>query len=120
MNVLVTGGLGFIGSNFILEFVKRFPSYKIKNIDAKLLGSHPKNLENIRNYKKYQFIQGNITNKKLIEKEVSKLMGFKFSFGDLSESDFKNIILGYKIGQYSANQAAQLAINKMNDSTRGL
>jgi len=72
MNVLVTGGLGFIGSNFILEFVKRFPSYKIKNIDAKLLGSHPKNLENIRNYKKYQFIQGNITNKKLIEKEVSK------------------------------------------------
>jgi len=72
MQLLVTGGLGFIGSNFILEVIRRFPSYNIRNVDANLPESNKKNLQDIRNNKKYQFIQGNITNQKLIEKEVSK------------------------------------------------
>jgi dTDP-glucose 4,6-dehydratase len=72
MKILVTGGLGFIGSNFILEILKKYPSYKITNVDAKLPGSNVDNLKDIKKNKKYQFIQGNITNKKLVEKEISK------------------------------------------------
>lgn len=72
MKLLVTGGLGFIGSNFILHTLKNYPNFKITNIDAGLLGSNKANLIEIKNNKNYKYIRGNITNKKLIEKLVSK------------------------------------------------
>ena len=72
MKIIVTGGLGFIGSNFILNILKKYPSYKITNIDAKLPGSNLGNLRSIKKNKQYQYIHGNITNKKLIEKEISR------------------------------------------------
>lgn len=70
MKVLVTGGLGFIGSNFILEALKKYPNWKIVNADAKLLGSNPHNLDSINN-KNYKFVCGNITNQKLMDKLIS-------------------------------------------------
>ena len=70
MKLLVTGGLGFIGSNFILHILKKYPNYKITNIDAELTGSNKKNLENIKKYKNYQFVKGNINNSQLMDKLV--------------------------------------------------
>lgn len=72
MKLLVTGGLGFIGSNFILYVLKNYPEFKITNIDAEFLGSNRKNLKELKNNKNYHCIKGNINNKKLIEKLVSK------------------------------------------------
>lgn len=72
MKILVTGGLGFIGSNFILNTLKKYPDFKITNIDAELSGSNKKNLDVLRNDIRYQYVKGNITNKKLVEKLVSK------------------------------------------------
>jgi len=68
MKLLVTGGLGFIGSNFILKFLQEHSNTKIINVDAELLGSNQKNLESIKRNTNYKFIKGNITNKKLMTK----------------------------------------------------
>ena len=71
MNILVTGGLGFIGSNFILYLSKMYPDFKITNLDACLLGSNVQNLAILEN-KKYRFVKGNITDSYLTQKLVSK------------------------------------------------
>src|SRR3989338_8114010 len=70
MNILVTGGLGFIGSNFILGVQKNHPDIKITNIDAKLEGSNEANLRQIKK-KTYRFVYGNITNQRLMDKLVA-------------------------------------------------
>jgi len=72
MKVLVTGGLGFIGSNFILYSIQKHPKIKIINIDAQLAGSNIKNLQSLKNKSNYIYVKGNITNQKLIEKLVSQ------------------------------------------------
>tara|TARA_A100001037_G_C15106979_1_gene616940 strand:+ start:751 stop:1743 length:993 start_codon:yes stop_codon:yes gene_type:complete len=72
MKLLVTGGLGFIGSNFILKFLKENPDIKILNIDAQLDGSNIKNLKSLENSKNYEFVKGNISNKKFMEEHISK------------------------------------------------
>jgi len=72
MKILVTGGLGFIGSNFILYTLEKFSKHKITNIDARLIGSNIQNLKSLKNNQNYQYIQGNITSRQLIEKLVSQ------------------------------------------------
>lgn len=72
MKILVTGGLGFIGSNFILYLAKKHPEFKITNIDAEFVGSSKANLAPLKNMKNYQYVKGNINNQKLIDKLVSK------------------------------------------------
>ena len=71
MRLLVTGGYGFIGSNFILKLLKEYNNFQIINIDAELIGSNPKNLVEIQNNKNYEFVKGNITNKKFMEEQIA-------------------------------------------------
>ena len=71
LKILVTGGLGFIGSNFILRILEKHPDFKIINIDACLSGSNPRNLTRLKS-KKYSFVKGNIIDKKLVDKLISK------------------------------------------------
>ena len=70
MKLLITGGLGFIGSNFILEVLKNNPNYEITNVDASLYGSNKMNLSEIENNKNYKFVSGNIADKILMEKLI--------------------------------------------------
>jgi len=69
MKFLVTGGLGFIGSNFIDKLAKLYPDSYIQNVDAKFYGSNEKNLDKLKNYK---FIKGNITDFHLMQKLISE------------------------------------------------
>lgn len=69
-NLLITGGAGFIGANFIIYFLKKYPKYNIINLDNL---TYAANIENLREVttnaalnKRYCFIQGNITNKDLV------------------------------------------------------
>jgi len=71
MKILVTGGLGFIGSNFILKLLKEHNNFQVINIDAELTGSNPKNLIEAQNHKNYEFVKGNITNKKFMEEQIA-------------------------------------------------
>ena len=57
MKLLVTGGLGFIGSNFIINTLSKYPEYEITNIDAELPGSNHKNLESIKKNSSYNFVK---------------------------------------------------------------
>ena len=93
MKLLVTGGLGFIGSNFITEILKNNSDLEITNIDAELHGSNKMNLSNLENNQKYKFVKGNITDKKIMEKLISQneiIINFAAeSFVDRSISDAK-------------------------------
>ena len=70
MKILVTGGLGFIGSNFILSTLKKFPNFNIVNLDDELEVSNRLSLKEIENSKNYRFVKGNITDKTLMEKLI--------------------------------------------------
>jgi|TARA_B100001167_G_C16774479_1_gene310199 dTDP-glucose 4,6-dehydratase len=71
LKLLVTGGLGFIGSNFIKHIVEN-KEIEIINVDAEFFGSSRSNLSEIKNLDNYEFVKGNITNRKLMEKLISK------------------------------------------------
>ena len=72
MKLLITGGLGFIGSNFILKLLKQSNEYEIINIDAELHGADKNNLLEIEDHEKYEFVKGNITNRRLMEELITK------------------------------------------------
>lgn len=72
MKLLVTGGLGFIASNFIRMCLEKHSKYQIINVDAKLPGSNEKNLKAFKKIKNYSFVYGNITNQKLMDKLILK------------------------------------------------
>lgn len=71
LKILVTGGLGFIGSNFILHVLNNYPKIKIQNIDAEFHGSNKKNIL-LKNNLFYQYTKGNINNQKMIFNLVEK------------------------------------------------
>lgn len=62
MNILVTGGAGFIGSNFILYWMKNHPEDKIVNFDKLTYAGNLENLKDIEDNPSYKFIQGDIAN----------------------------------------------------------
>ena len=109
MKLLITGGLGFIGSNFILRVLEKYPKFTITNIDAELAGSDRQNLKSIQNNKNYSFIKGNITNQKLVEKLVSKndaVINFAAeSHVDRSIANSKPFIDSNIIGMYTILEA---------------
>ena len=72
MKLLVTGGLGFIGSNFILKLLTESNEFEIINIDAELHGADKNNLLEIQDHEKYEFVKGNITNRRLMEELITK------------------------------------------------
>jgi dTDP-glucose 4,6-dehydratase len=67
MKILVTGGAGFIGSNFINYMVHKHPTYQVINLDALTYAGNLENLKEIENKGNYTFVQGNITDKLLIQ-----------------------------------------------------
>jgi dTDP-glucose 4,6-dehydratase len=75
VKILVTGGLGFIGSNFIHYILKNFPDYEILNVDDEFHGSDHMNLKEFENNNRYQFVKGNITNFELMKKLIDKVNG---------------------------------------------
>ncbi|MCD6292259.1 MAG: dTDP-glucose 4,6-dehydratase [Deltaproteobacteria bacterium] len=65
--ILVTGGLGFIGTNFIRLLLNDFSNYKVINLDAVTYAGNPRNLIEIEDDPRYLFAHGKICNRKLIE-----------------------------------------------------
>ena len=67
MNILVTGGCGFIGSNFIKHMLDKYEDYKIVNIDKLTYAGDRDNLKNYENHHNYYFAKGDINESDLIE-----------------------------------------------------
>lgn len=72
MNLLVTGGLGFIGSNFIRLILSRDEDCRILNLDALGFGSNMQNLADFADDCRYTFCQGDITDGALLARLVEK------------------------------------------------
>ena len=70
MRTLVTGGLGFIGSNFIRYILNKYSDSHIVNLDALTYAGNLTNLKDVEDNPRYQFIKGNICNKEDVEKAV--------------------------------------------------
>ena len=68
MRILVTGGAGFIGSNFIRYMLKEHRGYKIINLDTLTYCGNLDNLKEIENHKNYTFVHGDICDADLVEK----------------------------------------------------
>jgi dTDP-glucose 4,6-dehydratase len=93
MNILVTGGAGFIGSNFIHHMMKKYLDYKIVNLD---LLTYAGNLENLREVEKnpnYKFVKGDIADEKIVaniinEENINLIVNFA------AESHVDRSILG--------------------------
>lgn len=69
--ILVCGGAGFIGSNFIHYIFKRYPRVKILNFDRLTYCGSLENLKDIHKDSRYKFIKGDIVNKKFLDKTIS-------------------------------------------------
>ncbi|MFP7412681.1 dTDP-glucose 4,6-dehydratase [Priestia filamentosa] len=67
MNILVTGGAGFIGSNFVHHMIETYPEYSIVNYDALTYAGNLENLKDIENHENYTFVKGDINNKELMD-----------------------------------------------------
>ena len=63
MNLLVTGGCGFIGSNFIRHVLRERPQVRVTNVDNLTYAGNPANLEDIASDPRYRFIQADICDK---------------------------------------------------------
>ena len=78
MKILVTGGCGFIGSNFI-RLILETRDYEVINLDALTYAGNPENLKDLENHPRYRFVRGRIEDSSLagsIMKEVDSVVNF--------------------------------------------
>jgi len=69
--ILITGGAGFIGSNFIRLFLNKYSNFKIVNLDKLTYAGNKNNLKGVEKDPRYEFVKGDICDKGIVEK-VSK------------------------------------------------
>lgn len=72
MNILVTGGAGFIGSHLVRLFVNKYPAYNIVNLDALTYAGNLANLTDIETKPNYSFVKGNITDATILQELFDK------------------------------------------------
>jgi dTDP-glucose 4,6-dehydratase len=68
----VTGGAGFIGSNFVRYMVKKYPEYKIVVLDALTYAGNRENMQDLEGFPNYEFHHGNICDKDIVETLVKR------------------------------------------------
>ncbi|MBI4441675.1 dTDP-glucose 4,6-dehydratase [Candidatus Woesearchaeota archaeon] len=66
MNILVTGGLGFIGTNFIRYVLEKRPAWRVTNLDKMTYCGNPANHTGLETDRRYQFVHGDICDTKLV------------------------------------------------------
>jgi len=66
--IIITGGAGFIGSNFIPFILEKHPEYKIINLDKLTYAGNLDNLKEVADHPRYQFCKGDICDKELVQK----------------------------------------------------
>jgi dTDP-glucose 4,6-dehydratase len=67
MKLLVTGGAGFIGSNFVRYMVNKYPNYMIVNLDLLTYAGNLENLKDIEDASNYKFVRGDIADREFIQ-----------------------------------------------------
>ncbi len=94
MNLLVTGGAGFIGSNFIHYMIKKYPNYKIINYDKLTYAGNLDNLKDLEDNSNYKFVKGDICDYELLENTI-KTENIDYIIAFAAESHVDRSIHGF-------------------------
>ena len=73
MKILVTGGAGFIGSNFILYWLKQHPQDQIVNLDNLTYAGNLENLKSVEKNSNYRFVKGDICNRQIVDELMQQV-----------------------------------------------
>ena len=87
MKLIVTGGAGFIGSNFVIYMLHKYPDYKIVNVDALTYAGNLENLSEIQDNPNYCFVKADIADSQAMEKLFSKGVDVVINFAAESHVD---------------------------------
>ncbi|MBU0732172.1 dTDP-glucose 4,6-dehydratase [Patescibacteria group bacterium] len=73
MKLLVTGGAGFIGANFVIYWLNKYPKDEIINLDALTYAGNLENLKSVEENKNHKFVKGDILDSELVDKLVKEV-----------------------------------------------
>jgi dTDP-glucose 4,6-dehydratase len=128
MRLLITGGAGFIGSNFIRHVLKKYPDYKITNLDKLTYAGNPENLKDAEANRNYSFVKGDICDKALVGK-LTKSCDAVINFAACSHVDRSilepeefirtNVFGTYTLLEFSRTNGVKLFIQIGTDEVYG-
>ena len=95
-NILITGGAGFIGSNFINYILQNRDDINVVNLDKLTYAGNLENLKPIENKTNYHFVRGDITNVELVD-YIFRKFDIKYVINFAAESHVDRSILGSEI-----------------------
>lgn len=87
MKLLVTGGAGFIGSNFVLYMLRQHPGYKIINVDALTYAGNLENLKSVEVHPNHTFVKADITDTKAMNELIGQDVDIVVNFAAESHVD---------------------------------
>ncbi|WP_240414726.1 dTDP-glucose 4,6-dehydratase [Paenibacillus periandrae] len=87
MKVLITGGAGFIGSNFVIYMLNKYPDYQFVNLDALTYAGNLENLESIQHNPNYSFVKGDIADAALLDEIFKRGIDIVVNFAAESHVD---------------------------------
>lgn len=110
MKLLITGGAGFIGTNFIHYFLNKYPGAEVVNLDALTYAGKKDNLKSLDDDKRYEFVHGSICDKILVDslmKKVDAVVHFAAeSHVDKSIKNPEEFIMTNIVGTFTLLQSA--------------
>jgi dTDP-glucose 4,6-dehydratase len=87
MKILVTGGAGFIGSNFIHYVIGRYQDWQVVNLDKLTYAGNLENLKDLENNPRYSFVKGDIADRSLVDSLLSRQFDVVVNFAAESHVD---------------------------------
>ncbi len=91
-SILVTGGAGFIGSNYVKKTLNDYPNMHIVNLDSLTYAGNLENLKDIENHERYTFVKGDIRDRELID-DLFKQYEFTYVINFAAESHVDRSIM---------------------------